>query len=159
MTSWPRVEAAVLPRAMELSVTRLRALVRRQLIQADPAAADRRQKQAVRDADVTVRGVGDGMSELRATMPLPEASAIRAQVDAHARALKVAGDERPVGQLRSMLLHDLVTRPWAERPTVSAHVEVVAALDTLESAAAGAPGHGQGAGAGRRGAGHRSPRP
>jgi hypothetical protein len=136
------VEAVVLPQAAGLSITRLRALVRAELIKADPAAADRRRKQAERDADVTVRGLGDGMGELRATMPLPEAAEMRAEVDAHARALKKAGDERPIGQLRSAMLHDLVTRPWQERPTVSAHVEVVATLAALESAAAGAPGAG-----------------
>jgi hypothetical protein len=82
------------------------------------------------------------MGELRASMPLPEASEIRARVDAEARALKKNGDERPIGRLRSELLHDLVVRPGQERPTVSAHVEVVAPLSTLESAAAGAPGAG-----------------
>jgi hypothetical protein len=137
------VEAVVLPQATGLSITRLRALVRAELIKVDPAAADRRRKKAEREADVTVRGLGDGMGELRATMPLPDAAEIRAGVDAHARALKKAGDERAIGQLRSAVLHDLVTRPWEDRPAVSAHVEVVAALDTLESAAAGAPGEGR----------------
>ena len=80
------VEAVVLPRATGLSITRLRALVRAELIAADPAAADRRRKQAQRDADVTVRGVGDGMGELRAHLPLPDAAEIRAAVDADARA-------------------------------------------------------------------------
>jgi len=137
------VESVVLPQATGLSITRLRALVRAELIKADPAAADRRRKKAERDADVTVRGIGNGMGELRATMPLPEAAEVRSEVDAHARALKQAGDERPVGQVRSALLHDLVTRPWQERPAVSAHLEVVASLDALESAAAGAPGTGR----------------
>ena len=73
------VEAVVLPRATGLSITRLRALVRAELIRADPAAADRRRKKAERDADVTVRGLGDGMGELRATMPLPEAAEMRAR--------------------------------------------------------------------------------
>ena len=61
------VEAVVLPEATGLSITRLRALVRAELIKADPAAADRRRQRAERDADVTVRGLGDGMGELRAT--------------------------------------------------------------------------------------------
>ncbi len=137
------VERVVLPQATGLSVTRLRALVRRELIKVDPAAGDRRRKKAQRDADVTVRGLGDGMGELRATMPYPDAAQIRATADAHARAAKAAGDGRPIGQLRSAALHDLVTRPEQARPTVSAHLEVVAALDTLESAAAGAPGMGR----------------
>jgi hypothetical protein len=136
------VERAVLPQATGLSITRLRALVHRELIRADPAAAERRRKKAQRDADVTVRSLGDGMGELRATMPFPDAAEMRATADAHARAAKAGGDERPIGQLRSAMLHDLVTRPERERPAVSAHLEVVAALDTLESAAAGAPGMG-----------------
>ena len=137
------VEAVVLPRAAGLSISRLRALARAELIAADPAAADRRRKQAERAADVTVRGIGDGMGELRATMPYPEAVEMRAVADGHARAAKAAGDGRPLGQLRGLALHERVTRPDAERQTVSAHVEVVAALDTLESAAAGAPGAGK----------------
>jgi hypothetical protein len=138
-----RVEAVVLPRAAGLSVTRLRALARAELITADPAAADLRRRQALRDSDVTVRRIGDGMGELRAVMPLPDAAEIRARVDAAARALKKAGDERPIGPLRSELLHDFVIDPGRERPAVSAHLDVVACLDTLESAAAGAPGMGR----------------
>lgn len=137
------VEAVVLPQASELSITRLRALVRRELVTADPAAADRRRKQAERDTDVTVRGLGNGLGELRATLPYPQAAAARAAVDADARALKAAGDQRPIGQLRSLALHDRITRPDQERPAVSAHVEVTASLDTLEAGAAGAPGAGR----------------
>jgi hypothetical protein len=137
------IEAVVLPQATGLSITRLRALVRAELIRVDPAAADRRRKNAQRDVDVTVRGLGDGMGELRAQLPLPEAKEIRARADADARAAKAAGDERPIGVLRGAVLHALVTRSWEERPGVSAHVEVVASLDTLESAAGGAPGMGR----------------
>jgi hypothetical protein len=137
------VEAVVLPQATGLSITRLRALARGELIRADPAAADRRRNQAQRNADVTVRGLGDGMGELRAAMPYPDAAAARAAVDAQARGLKAAGDERPIGLLRSLALHDRITRPADERPTVSAHVQLVASLDTMESAAAGSPGAGK----------------
>ena len=137
------VESVVLPQATDLSITRLRGLVRAELIRVDPAAADRRREKAQRQADVTVRGVGNGMGELRAFMPYPEAAGVRAEVDARARALKAAGDERRIGQLRAAVLHDLVTRSWEDRPRVSAHVEVRASLDTLESAAVGAPGMGR----------------
>ena len=147
------VEAVVLPQAAGLSITRLRALVHRELIRADPAAAERRRQQAQRDADVTVRGIGNGMSELRAAMPTPEAAETRARVDADAHALKEAGDQRPIGRLRAAVLHGLVSRCWQERPGVSAHVEVVAALDRLESAAAGGARQGPGTGARRRPAG------
>ncbi|HLM04088.1 MAG TPA: DUF222 domain-containing protein [Blastococcus sp.] len=136
------VEAAVLPQATGLSVTRLRALVRSELLKADAAAADARRKQAERQADVTVRGLGDGMSELRSVMPTPDAAEVRAAADARARELKAAGDERPLGMLRAVVLHELMTRPWQEQPAVSAHVAVVAPLDILEAGAAGAPGTG-----------------
>jgi hypothetical protein len=136
------VEKTVLPQAPGLSVTRLRALVRRELIAADPAAADRRRKQAERAADVTAHALGNGMGEVRATLPWTEAAAIRAEVHAQAAALKTAGDPRPIGQLRAAVLHDRILRPRADRPTVSAHLEVTASLDTLEAGAAGAPGAG-----------------
>src|SRR5215211_3938164 len=131
----PGVEAVVLPLAAGLSITELRRRTRAELIKADPAAADRRRKKARRDADVTVRGLGDGMGELRSVMSYPDAAATRAAVDARARALKAAGDERPIGQLRTEVLHALVTRPGDERPGVSAHLIVTAGLDSLESAA------------------------
>src|SRR4051812_13153839 len=137
------VEAAVLPRAGELSISRLQALVRKELIKADPAAAEQRRKKAERVADLTARGIGNGMGEVRAAMPLPEAREIRARADADARAAKAAGDPRPVGLLRSLAVHARVTGAGQDLPAVSAHVEVVAALDTLESAAAGAPGMGR----------------
>jgi hypothetical protein len=135
------VEAMVLPRAAGLSITRLRALVRAELLKADAAAADVR-RLAEREADVTVRALPDGMSEVRSVRPAPAASAVRAAADAQARELKAAGDERPIGMLRAVVLHQLVTRPWEEQPAVTAHVAVVAALDTLEAAAAGTPGSG-----------------
>src|SRR4051795_4360141 len=137
------VEAAVLPQAAELSISRLQALVRKELIRVDPAAAERRRKKAERVADLTARGIGNGMGEVRAAMPLPEAREIRARADADARAAKAAGDPRPVGLLRSLAVHARVTGAGQDLPTVSAHVEVVASLDTLESAAAGAPGMGR----------------
>jgi Domain of unknown function (DUF222) len=136
------VESAVLPQAAALSVTRLKALVRGELIKADAAAADARRRQTQREADVTVRGLSDGMSEVRSVMPAPDAAEVRASADARARALKAAGDERPLGMLRALVMHELMTMPWKEQPAVTAHVAVVATLDALESAAAGAPGTG-----------------
>ena len=136
------VEAVVLPQATGMSITRLRALVRAELLKADAAAADARRRLAERAADVTVRGLGDGMSELRSVMPTPEAAEVRAAADALARELKAAGDERPLGMLRAVVVHELMTRPWQERPAVTAHVAVVAPLDSLEAAAAGASGTG-----------------
>jgi hypothetical protein len=136
------VEAVVLPQATGLSITRLKALVRAELVKADANAADARRRQAQREADVTVRGLSDGMSEVRSVMPAPDAAEVRASADARARALKAAGDERPLGMLRALVMHELMTRPWQEQPGITAHVAVVASLDTLEAAAAGSPGTG-----------------
>jgi hypothetical protein len=132
----------VLPQAAGLSITRLEALVRGELIKADAAAADARRRRAQREADVTLRALGDGMSEVRSVMPAPEAAEVRASADARARELKAAGDERPLGMLRALVVHELMTRPWQEQPAVTANVSVVASLDTLEAGAAGAPGTG-----------------
>jgi hypothetical protein len=126
------VEAAVLPGAMELSVRQLRAEVRRELVSRDSAAAEQRRKQAVRAADVTVHGLGDGMSELRTVMPTPLAAATRDAVDSYARMAKAEGAEGTLGQLRAGVLGDLVLRPWdTSRPPVTAELTVVAPLDAL----------------------------
>jgi hypothetical protein len=126
------VEAAVLPAAMELSVKRLRALVARELISRDAAAAERRRKQAERTADVTIHGLGNGMSELRAIMPAPLAAATRDTIDSYARMAKADGAPGALGQLRVGMLGDLVLRPWdTSRPTVTAEVTVLAPMDAL----------------------------
>ncbi|MGY1847148.1 DUF222 domain-containing protein [Blastococcus sp. SYSU DS1021] len=136
------METAVLPTAVELGVGKLRAAVRAELLARDAAAADRRREARRRAADVTVRPVGDGMSELRALLPHPEARACRDAVDRHARAAKDAGDTRPIGMLRAGALADLLLRPWQQQPAVTAQLTVVAPLDALTPRrflAAGAP--------------------
>ncbi|MGY1689762.1 DUF222 domain-containing protein [Geodermatophilus sp. SYSU D01105] len=80
------VEAAVLPHAAELSVRRLKAAVAAELAARDAAAADRRRADAARGANVAVRPVGDGVSELVATMPHELAAACRQVLDGAARA-------------------------------------------------------------------------
>jgi hypothetical protein len=48
------------------------------------------------------------------------------------------GDPRPIGQLRTGVLADLILRPWdTTRPAVTAQLTVVAPLDTLTPAGAG----------------------
>lgn len=136
-----QVEAAVLPRAAGVSVTRLRALARAELLRVDAAAADRRREQARRCADVAVTPMRDGMAELRVFLPQPLAASIRGTVDEYARMAKDDGDPRPLGQLRVGALGDLVLRPWDEsRPAVTAHLTVLADLGTLRAGAAAAAG-------------------
>ena len=125
------VERAVLPVATELSVRRLRELVQRELVALDEAAEDRRRKQARDAADVKVRRVGNGMSELSMLMSHTDAVACRTTLDAHARAAQGTGDRRPIGMLRVGAGIDLMLRPWQEQPPVTAHVTVVAPLGAL----------------------------
>ena len=125
------VERAVLPIAAELSVRRLRELVQRELVALDEAAVDRRRKQARDAADVKVRRVGNGMSELSMLMPPPDAVACRKTLDTHARAAREAGDRRLIGMLRVGAGVDLMLRRWQEQPPVTAHVTVVAPLGAL----------------------------
>jgi hypothetical protein len=133
-----QVEAAVLPSAAELSVTRLRAVARRELLRRDATAADRRRARAERLTDVTVRASGDGMAELTASMPQPLAAACRDTVDAYARMAKADGDTRPIGQLRAGVLADLILRPWdASRPPVTADLTVVTSLSSLSPTSPG----------------------
>ncbi|RBY79089.1 HNH endonuclease [Blastococcus sp. TF02-09] len=125
------VEAAVLPVAADLSIRRLRELVHRELVARDTEANDRRRKQARDAADVTVRRIGIGMSELRLRMQHQEAVACRRTLDAHARTVKDAGDRRPIGVLRVGAGLDRMLRPWQEQPRVTAHLTVVAPLGAL----------------------------
>ncbi|MDT0276132.1 DUF222 domain-containing protein [Blastococcus goldschmidtiae] len=125
------VERAVLPIVTELSVRRLRERVHRELVALNAGAVDRRLKQARLAADVGVRRIGNGMSELSMRMPHPEAVACRKTLDAHARAAQEAGDRRPIGMLRVGAGIDLILRPWQEQPPVTAHVTVIAPLEAL----------------------------
>jgi hypothetical protein len=132
------VEAAVLPRAGELSIRRLRAAARSELLRRDAAAADRRRAVAERGADVTVHPTADGMAELRAFLPQPLATAIRTTVDDYAWMARADGDTRSIGQLRAGVLADLVLHPWdTTRPPVTAALTVVAPLAPWSRARAG----------------------
>ena len=138
-----QVEAAVLPIAGGLSVKGLRARARAELLARDAAAVEVRREQAQPAANVSVRPVGDGLAELVALMPQPLAAAARAAVDGYARLAKADGDPRPIGLLRVAALNDLLLRPWeVSRPAVTAQLSVVAPVETLRAAAAGASGAG-----------------
>ena len=125
------VERAVLPLATELSIRRLRERVQRELVALDSDAEDRRRKQARDGADVKVRRVGNGMSELSMRMPHHDAVACRKTLDARAHAAQESGDRRPIGMLRVGAGIDLMLRPWLEQPPVTAHLTVIAPLGAL----------------------------
>ncbi|TFV52193.1 HNH endonuclease signature motif containing protein [Blastococcus sp. TF02A_35] len=126
------VEAAVLPRAEELSVTGLRALAERELVRRDPRAAERRRRRAQRAADVVLRPAPDGMAQLSVFLPAPDAAAVLDTADRYARLEKEAGSAEPIGVLRARAVTDLALRPWdTSRPPVTAHLTVLAPLPVL----------------------------
>ncbi|GAB3303445.1 hypothetical protein GCM10027451_08420 [Geodermatophilus aquaeductus] len=126
-----RVEADVLPRAGGRTPGGLRDALRRRIDRLDPAARERRHQQARADADVRWWATEDGMGRLMADLPLPEAAACGAAIDAWAWQLRNGGDARPIGQLRAEVLRDLVLRPWERRPVVDISLVVHAQLSTL----------------------------
>ena len=127
------VEAVVLPQAPELSVHRLQALVRAEIVRRDAHAADRRREQAQASADVLLRrSANEGMAEVVTVLPQPVAAAVYRAVDAHARQAKVDGDPRPIGRIRAEVSAALTLRPWDEtRPPVTAELWVIAPLNSL----------------------------
>ncbi|MGY1785244.1 DUF222 domain-containing protein [Geodermatophilus sp. SYSU D00698] len=127
------LEARLLPEAMSLTVRKLKDRALALLLTADAEAIDGRRKQAERHADVRLYDCPfDGMATLAADLPADVAAASHALVDELARMLKADGDQRPIGQLRTLVLADLLQRPWeTDRPPVSAHLQVIATLAAL----------------------------
>jgi hypothetical protein len=122
-----------LPQAAELSVSRLQALVRMEVVRRDTEAAERRRQQARSAADVFLRRSQlEGMSEVVTVVPQPVADAMYGSVDTHSRNAKVDGDPRPIGQIRAEVMADLTLRPWDDsRPPVTAELRVLAPLNSL----------------------------
>ncbi|MGY1812541.1 DUF222 domain-containing protein [Blastococcus sp. SYSU D00820] len=135
------VEALVLPQAMQLSVSGVRAAVQRELQRLDQEAADRRREQAKKLTNVGHRALGDGMARLEVTGTAEQITAMHATADQLVRAAKADGDDRPIGVLRVEALHALITRPWDDtRAPVTAHITVLAPLPALQAEGGGAVG-------------------
>ena len=132
-----QVEAALLPEATDLSVTRLKARAVEEMLRPDAAAAEERRKQAEKTADVTVCTSGiEGRSTLAADLPTDDAVECHDLLDQLARMLKAEGDDRPIGALREHVLSLLIRRPAdSGLPPVRANLTVTAALDALEGGA------------------------
>lgn len=102
------------------------------LLERDAEAADRARKRAEREADVQVHGRRDGLADLTVTLQPDIAAACRDTADRYARMWKADGDDRPIGLLRTLVLADLVLRPWdTSRPSVTAHITIHAPLPAL----------------------------
>jgi len=129
----------VLPRATELTVTRLRAAIRAELVAHDALFAERCRRRAARTADAVVRPDVDapGRAEFGVGLSTEEAYACWDAADQAARAAKAAGDPRPIGVLRCEAVLQRVLGPDTDpdRPPLSARVTVLAPLDALEAGA------------------------
>ncbi|MGZ4550357.1 MAG: DUF222 domain-containing protein, partial [Blastococcus sp.] len=126
------VVAQVLPTAAELSLGRLRAALTRALLAADAAFAEQCRAEAEKRADVRMYPTAAGMSALVTELPAPVATACWTAVNEVAWMRKNDGDDRPIGQLRSLTIADLLLRPWdTTRPPVTALLDVVAPLPSL----------------------------
>jgi hypothetical protein len=114
------VEAAVLPGAGLLTPAELRKRLRRAVIAADPAAAERRQAEAERRAGVNLYADEDGTATLSGTgLPTVSAAAAMAKITAMARARKAAGldgglDLHRAQVMLGLLLGTLPPTPPAE---------------------------------------------
>ncbi len=87
------------------------------LIAADPAEAERRAERRKRKQNVSLTGCGDGLAGLRADLlDAEDAAAMMSVLDAMAAVMRKGGDRRPVGQLRTAALGQLLTRPWETVP-------------------------------------------
>ena len=86
------VEAKILPGAGQQTPAQLRKRLRRAVIAADPAAAERRRADAERRAAVNLYADEDGTATLAATgLPAVPAAAAMAKITAIAQAMKAAG--------------------------------------------------------------------
>ncbi len=128
-----RVEARLLPEAAAQTAGKLRKRALGLLLELDPDSASRRHEQAKRRADVRVHpSPEEGMATLTADLPADVAAACHAVIDLLARMLKADGDDRPIGLLRTLVLADLIQRPWDDsRPPVTAHLQITATLASL----------------------------
>jgi hypothetical protein len=105
------VEQLVIEDAPRLTTTRLRRLVRRAVLAADPDAARRRVEKAQRDARVELQPERSGGTASLAGRDLPTAAAMAAdqRINAAARDLKAAGIPGSLAQLRAAVFLSLLT--------------------------------------------------
>ena len=115
------IEAAIINDAAGQTTGQLRAALKRAVLAADPAAADRRRKKAEQDARVEVWTEASGTAAL-AGRDLPPADVLAAdkRVNALARSLKEAGVDGTLDQLRAQVFIALLLgRPIAALPSDS----------------------------------------
>src|SRR3712207_9307492 len=80
------------------------------------------------------------MATLAADLPADVAARCHALVDELARLVKADGDPRPIGQLRTVVLADLIQRPWQTSPGMTAQLQIIATLASLAGRSSDAGG-------------------
>ncbi|MCW2541097.1 MAG: hypothetical protein JWN95_2822 [Frankiales bacterium] len=97
------LEAAVLPRAGEQSLSELKRSLRRAVLRLDPASAEHRRRTARADRQVRLSPGEDGMAQLWALLPAADAQAVHARLSDTARLLQRSDptESRTLDQLRA----------------------------------------------------------
>lgn len=103
-----RYEAAVLERAVSITPGRLRRIAQLAAERIAEIGLDERHEAARAERQVTVREVGDGMSELTAVLPTVLAESIWDRLTAQAKAISQSGDARTYDQIRADLAAELL---------------------------------------------------
>ena len=103
------VEARVLPGAGTVTTSQLRAALRRAVIAADPAGAERRRQEAERRAKVSLYPDEEGTATLVGqNLPGTRAAAAMSRISAMARALKASGAIGGMDLLRAQVFTGLL---------------------------------------------------
>jgi hypothetical protein len=124
----------LLPQASGLSSGRLRQGLVAAAMAADEEFAEQRRRQAQQAARVRTYPIGDGMSALVSELPSPVAAAMWSRIDQAAQLARTAGDDRPIGLLRSEAHAALVLDPGGDDgPGFTGHVTVLAPLPALHA--------------------------
>lgn len=124
------VEARVLPKAPQQSLSEFRDSVRRAVAAADPDGAEDRAAWRLRDRAAWVKPLGDGVSTLTAIMAGDVAAAAWARIDELARKAAPV-DDRTLDQLRADTTADLLLGAVPGHEAPAARVEVTVSADTL----------------------------
>jgi hypothetical protein len=125
------VEARVLPRAGQQTAPQLRQSARRAVLRIDPKGAKARHEQRRAERKVELWPAEDGMADLHATLPAPQATAIYHRLDTLARNAG-PGETRSMDQRRADAMVDLLlaTNP-AGAGGVAAQVHLTVPATTL----------------------------
>ncbi|MFC4002035.1 DUF222 domain-containing protein [Prauserella oleivorans] len=125
------VDAAVADRLAGRDPSSIRRMVNRAIHKLDPEGGAVRAEKRRRERRVELMHTDDAMATLAADLPAEVASAAYARIDRRARALRNAGDERTMDQLRADVFAELLLSNHAGTPSAKAEIFVHLDLATL----------------------------